>query len=613
MPNSNIAPIIDADVLIVGSGLAGLMLALRLQSAGKGLSGLKVVLVSKAGLLDSNSSWAQGGVAAVTGANPFDSPEIHLADTIKSGAGLTDIDAARGIVFAGQRLIEELDRLGVDFDKNPTGGRDLALEGGHKEARVVHTKDTTGRSITQALGDKVLQAAAVNENLVVLENTCAIDLVMVDGVCCGAQFIVSEQGLNSEILVRSAYTVLATGGVGQIFERTTNPEVATADGIALAYRAGAALSDMEFVQFHPTALMLEGAPAFLISEAARGAGATLLDHKGQRFVKRFHHDGELATRDIVSRAIHSVMSENELAQVYLDMRPIGATQIRERFPNILKTCAQYGIDLLTQPIPVATAAHYMMGGIKATLSGRTSVDGLYAIGECACTGLHGANRLASNSLLEAGVMALNLGDELLGGEVYGGQINGGQINGGQVNGSGGAAFDSAEFNSDELSSSDLEVASAFADIKSVALIPTLRKDQQILLPVDLQSFRSQMYRYAGLVRSQSGLIRLLNYPGQSVPIASVSNLGVGSGSGSGSMFGYGSSSGSGLSSSAVTGLTAAHHSARNIYQVGRLIAQAAFLRKESRGSHLREDFTSADDTNFARHLGAATGTFVSTV
>lgn len=590
MPNSNIAPIIDADVLIVGSGLAGLMLALRLQSAGKGLSGLKVVLVSKAGLLDSNSSWAQGGVAAVTGANPFDSPEIHLADTIKSGAGLTDIDAARGIVFAGQRLIEELDRLGVDFDKNPQGGRDLALEGGHKEARVVHTKDTTGRSITQALGDKVLQAAATNENLVVLENTCAIDLVMVDGVCCGAQFIVSDQGLNSEILVRSAYTVLATGGVGQIFERTTNPEVATADGIALAYRAGAALSDMEFVQFHPTALMLEGAPAFLISEAARGAGATLLDHKGQRFVKRFHHDGELATRDIVSRAIHSVMSENELAQVYLDMRPIGATQIRERFPNILKTCAQYGIDLLTQPIPVAPAAHYMMGGIKATLSGRTSVDGLYAIGECACTGLHGANRLASNSLLEAGVMALNLGDELLGGEVFGGQIN---------------AADGAAFDSEELNSSDLEAAGAFADIKSVALIPTLRKDQQILLPVDLQSFRSQMYRYAGLVRSQSGLIRLLNYPGQSVPIASASRLG--------SNLGSGSNSSSGLSSSAVAGLTAAHHSARNIYQVGRLIAQAAFLRKESRGSHLREDFTSADDANFARHLGAATGTFVSTV
>jgi len=591
MPNSNIAPIIDADVLIVGSGLAGLMLALRLQSAGKGLSGLKVVLVSKAGLLDSNSSWAQGGVAAVTGANPFDSPEIHLADTIKSGAGLTDIDAARGIVFAGQRLIEELDRLGVDFDKNPSGGRDLALEGGHKEARVVHTKDTTGRSITQALGDKVLQAATTNENLVVLENTCAIDLVMVDGVCCGAQFIVSDQGLNSEILVRSAYTVLATGGVGQIFERTTNPEVATADGIALAYRAGAALSDMEFVQFHPTALMLEGAPAFLISEAARGAGATLLDHKGQRFVKRFHHDGELATRDIVSRAIHSVMSENELAQVYLDMRPIGGAQIRERFPNILKTCAQYGIDLLTQPIPVAPAAHYMMGGIKATLSGRTSVDGLYAIGECACTGLHGANRLASNSLLEAGVMALNLGDELLGGEVFGGQVFGGKI----------SATDGAAFDSDELNSSDLEAAGAFADIKSVALIPTLRKDQQILLPVDLQSFRSQMYRYAGLVRSQSGLIRLLNYPGQSVPIAFASSLGSGS------------HSGSGLSSSAVAGLTAAHHSARNIYQVGRLIAQAAFLRKESRGSHLREDFTSADDANFARHLGAATGVFVSTV
>lgn len=533
MTNSNIAPIIDADVLIIGSGLAGLMLALRLQSAGTGLSGLKVVLVSKAGLLDSNSSWAQGGVAAVTGANPFDSPEIHLADTIKSGAGLTDVDAASNIVFAGQRLIEELDRLGVNFDKNPSGGRDLALEGGHKQARIVHTKDTTGRSITHALSDKVLQAAAASDNLVVLENTCAIDLVMVDGICCGAQFIVSGQEQTTEILVRSAFTVLATGGVGQIFERTTNPAVATADGIALAYRAGAALSDMEFVQFHPTALMLPNAPAFLISEAARGAGATLLDHKGQRFVKRFHHDGELATRDIVARAIHSVMSENDLEQVYLDMRPIGAAAIRERFPHILETCAQYGIDVLTQPIPVAPAAHYMMGGIKATVSGRTSVDGLYAIGECACTGLHGANRLASNSLLEAGVMALNLGDELLGGQVFGGRIL-------------------PEQNS--------------------SLMPTLRDNQQILLPVDLQKFRSQMYRYAGLVRSQAGLIRLLNFPGQSVPVAS---------------------------------LTAEHHSARNIYQVGRLIAQAAYMRKESRGAHLREDFTSADDANFARHLGAA--------
>ncbi|CAN5427133.1 L-aspartate oxidase [soil metagenome] len=571
--NTGSAKVIDADVLIIGSGLAGLMLALRLQPEVRaaGSPELKVVLVSKAGLLDSNSSWAQGGVAAVTGANPFDSPEIHLADTIKSGAGLTDINAARGIVFAGQRLIDELDRLGVDFDKNPTGGRDLALEGGHKQARVVHTKDTTGRSITHALGEKVMQATSANKNLVVLENTCAIDLLMDNGVCHGAHFITEGQPATSNagagvgadagagagqalqpahIFVRASRTVLATGGVGQIFERTTNPDVATADGIALAYRAGAALSDMEFVQFHPTALRLDGAPAFLISEAARGAGATLLDHKGQRFVKRFHHDGELATRDVVSRAIHAVMSENNLAQVYLDMRPIGAEKIRERFPNILATCAQYGIDILTQPIPVAPAAHYMMGGIKSTVSGRTSVDGLYAIGECACTGLHGANRLASNSLLEAGVMALNLADEL--------------------------CDELSQKLADELLDQN-PVRDSFALAPVVDFASSVGSAAQILLPADLQAFRSQMYCYAGLVRSQSGLIRLLNFPGQSVPIGDGQTTNI---------------------------LTADQYSARNIYQVGRLIAQAAFMRKESRGAHLREDYTSADDANFARHLGA---------
>ncbi len=501
MNNNCTAPVINTDVLIVGSGIAGLMLALRLQS-----SDLKVVLVSKAGLFDSNSSWAQGGVAAVTGANPFDSPEIHLIDTIKAGAGLTNADAARSIIFNGHRLIAELDRLGVAFEKNPVGAYDLALEGGHKQARVVHNKDTTGRSITEALSAKLLAAAKENKNLIVLENTIAINLRTTGDVCCGAELLKD----GSKIIVHSAHTVLATGGVGQVYERTTNPLVATADGIALAYRIGAILSDMEFVQFHPTALRLDHAPAFLISEAVRGAGATLLDHRGQRFVKRFHQDGELATRDIVARAIHSVMSENDLPQVDLDMRPIGAAQIERRFPHILKTCGHYGIDILTQPIPVAPAAHYMMGGIKADVAGRTSVTGLYAIGECACTGLHGANRLASNSLLEAGVMALNLGDQLLA-----------------------------------------------SDCKSVRSNVNQKRNEQVLLPADLPIFRAQMYRHAGLVRSQSGLNMLLKAPSKTVSESQ---------------------------------MTTEQYSHRNIFQVGLLIAQAALLRTESRGSHLREDY-----------------------
>jgi L-aspartate oxidase len=317
--------------------------------------------------------------------------------------------------------------------------------------------------------------------------------------------------------------VLATGGLGQVFERTTNPLVATGDGIALAYRAGARLADMEFVQFHPTALRQDNAPAFLISEAVRGAGATLLDHKGRRFVKRFHHDGELATRDIVSRAIHTVMTEHDLKQVYLDMRPIGAEEIQDRFPNIVDTCSRYGIDVIKEPIPVAPAAHYMMGGIKTTIDGRTSVAGLYAIGECACTGLHGANRLASNSLLEAGVMALNLGDHL---------------------------------------------TKNFANAPAQEHVTD--QDQSFLLPADLQNFRAQMYRHAGMVRSESGLNMLLNSPSHQLPIGG--------------------------------NLSAEQYSARNIFQVGLLIARAALLRRESRGSHLREDYTFTDEANFAGHL-----------
>jgi len=529
--------VFDADVLIIGSGLAGLLLALRLESPDR-----RVILVSKGELGQSNSSWAQGGVAAVTGANPFDSPEIHLADTISSGAGLTDVDAAREIVFGGGRLIAEFDRLGVPFDKNPGGQFDLALEGGHKQARVLHRKDTTGRSITDTLSEKVRQLAA-QDRITLLEHGYATDLVMVDGVCVGAKILTNDSRLH----VRAGHTVLATGGLGQVFERTTNPTIATGDGIAIAYRAGAELADMEFVQFHPTALRLDNAPAFLISEAARGAGATLLDHKGKRFVTRFHQDGELATRDIVSRAIHSVMLENDLQQVYLDLRPIGVDVVAERFPNIVKTCAQYGIDVFKEPVPIAPAAHYMMGGIKATVSGQTSVPGLYAIGECACTGLHGANRLASNSLLEAGVMALNLADLLLG--------------------------DTACFLPPTKEAQDFNDA----------------KDERILLPHDLQAFRRQMYRYAGLVRSQAGLKMLLDSPAIAVEQSIDLDLDLVPGS------------------DLNIELTVEQYSARNIYQVGMIIARAALLRKESRGAHLRDDYLQSDGVNFARHLKFSKG------
>ena len=320
------------------------------------------------------------------------------------------------------------------------------------------------------------------------------------------------------------HTVLATGGVGQLYQRTTNPAVATGDGIALAYRAGAKLADMEFVQFHPTALCKDGAPPFLISEAVRGAGAILVDHRGRRFVKRIHQDGELATRDIVARAIHTVMHDHGLSSVNLDLRPIGSEQIAAKFPTILKRCAEYGIDILKEPIPIAPAAHYFMGGIDADVDGNTSLPGLYAIGECACTGLHGANRLASNSLLEAGVTALRLADCL-------------------------------------LSPRYPLATSRHAALSCDAVTP-------YTVPDDLAHFRSQMYRHAGLVRSESGLAILLSQ----------------------------------LQRRVNCGTAPQDARTRNMLEVGRLIAQAALLRRESRGGHFREDYPTTDSVLFGRRL-----------
>jgi L-aspartate oxidase len=519
---STSAKIFDTDVLIIGSGLAGLLLALKLVAT----TDLSLVLISKGGLLDSNSSYAQGGVAAVTHANPLDSPDSHLIDTLKSGAGLTDELAAGGIIFSGARLISELAIFGVEFDRNTQGLLETALEGGHSQARVLHNKDATGRAVTTILTGKLKQLALTRPNIQLLEHTYVNDLLLSDGACIGAKLT----GFRGEQCVLAPYTVLATGGAGQIFSRTTNPAVATGDGVALAYRAGATLTDMEFVQFHPTALRKDNAPPFLISEAVRGAGATLIDRNGRRFLQRFHQDGELATRDIVSRAIHAVMREYEDSEVFLDLRPIGAATIKERFPNIIQTCGTYGVDVLSQPIPVAPAAHYMMGGVAADLNGRTSVPGLYAIGETACIGLHGANRLASNSLLEAGVMALNAANAI--------------------------ARENRHLN---------------YSARRSAFLSAIRP-QKLLLPSSLESFRTLMYRHAGIVRSNLGLSMILQ---ESDAIES-------------------------------DVISPENCSARNIYQVGKLIALAALARRESRGAHLREDYPQVDSRNYTRHFSIST-------
>jgi len=407
--------LIETDVLIIGSGFAGLLAAIKLFEAGA-----HIVLASKTYLPESTTNYAQGGIAAATDKGSLAAIQLHLEDTLKAGAGLIDERAAQEIIAGGWQLIEILKEYGVAFDHLANGAFALAREGGHSTARVYHYQDTTGKSISHGLINKLkaLQRAAKDRTkLQIHENKLVYSLFMSNGVCWGAKFISNEpneSGSSEEkeiTTVLAKHTILATGGIGQVYSRTTNPTVATGDGIALAYQVGAELIDMEFVQFHPTALHLgseAGKPAFLISEAVRGAGAILLDHNDDRFMQRFHPSGELATRDIVARAIYQVMQETKQKCVFLDLRPIGKEALEKKFPNILHKLKDYGIDALKQSVPVSPAAHYFMGGIKADCSGRTSIPFLYAIGECACTGLHGANRLASNSLLEAGVMAMKV-------------------------------------------------------------------------------------------------------------------------------------------------------------------------------------------------------------
>jgi L-aspartate oxidase len=388
----------DYDVLIIGSGAAGLYAALCLPET------WRVALITKESLEVGASDWAQGGIAAAI--DPQDSPQLHLQDTLKAGVGLCESEAVEFLVKNAGVAIANLVDMGVAFDR--TDARlALTLEAAHSRPRVLHAADTTGRAIVHTLREKVLQ----RPNIDVIARALALQLWLdpVTGKCCGASIL---QGQRIEWIAAKA-VILATGGGGQVFSQTTNPNVSTGDGVALAWRAGAVLRDLEFVQFHPTALTKEGAPRFLISEAVRGEGAHLIDSQGERFAFQYHPDGELAPRDIVSRAIFNHLQKTGEDRVYLDLRPIPVDRIRHRFPNIIRVCQKWGIDVFSEPIPVAPAAHYWMGGIAVDTQNRTSIEGLYAIGEVASTGVHGANRLASNSLLECLVYAAQLGQMVL--------------------------------------------------------------------------------------------------------------------------------------------------------------------------------------------------------
>ncbi|AYB40396.1 L-aspartate oxidase [Brevibacillus laterosporus] len=375
------------DVIVVGCGIAGLYTALEASKKAK------VVLISKKGLQDSNTRWAQGGIAAVTAQN--DSPALHRQDTMLAGAGICTYEAVDVLVHEGPQRLQELITYGTQFDKNSNGEYELTREGAHSQRRILHAQgDATGAEIVRALAKKVAETT----NITLLEEHFAVDILTHQGECVG---VVALKPDGEMFVIRSHATILATGGAGQLYRYTTNPEIATADGIAMAYRAGAEVKDMEFIQFHPTALCYPDAPRFLISEAVRGEGAYLRNISGERFMDKYHPQQELAPRDIVAQAIVSEMEKTKSTFVYLDITHESEELIKHRFPTIYDFCLAYGLDMVADWIPVAPACHYMMGGVKTDLYGETNVPRLFACGEVSCTGVHGANRLASNSLSEA--------------------------------------------------------------------------------------------------------------------------------------------------------------------------------------------------------------------
>lgn len=517
-----------ADFLIIGSGIAALRAAAELAGSGD------VAILTKAEPEEGNTGYAQGGIAAAVG--PDDSPERHAADTIAAGDGLCDEHTVRVLAGEGPRYVSELIAWGARFDRDEQGRVELAREGAHSVRRVLHARDATGREIGRTLWERVASAAAVR----VLDHALAFDLIVEDGRCRGARFV---DPAGAAGLALAEATLVATGGAGQVFRETTNPPVATGDGIAMAYRAGARVADLEFVQFHPTALNVEGAPRFLLSEALRGEGARLINQSGEAFMARYDPAAELAPRDRVARGI-STEAERTGGPIFLTLADLPADYVHRRFPLISAACRRAGFDLALDRIPVGPAVHYVMGGVETDHGGRTSIPGLFAAGEVACTGVHGANRLASNSLLEGLVFGARAGHAM------------------------------ARWRKDaewpRSTTKTFDVRRSTFDGRAPRATCDVR--------IDAADLRDLMWRNVGLFRDGQRLA------------AAVSRL---------------EEEWRAAAPALDDGLVEDRESLRaaSILTVGRLMARAALRREESRGAHYRLDFPSRDDVAWKRHVG----------
>lgn len=520
--------------IIVGSGIAGLYAALKIEQQAKLPDGIMLITKSKLG--ESNSKYAQGGMVAVLKENKCDSTESHISDTIKAGAGLSEFNTVKFISENSDKVVKDLLNFGVEFDRDKDGNLCFTKEAAHSVRRILHSGgDATGKMIEKSLVEQVQN----NNNIDVYEEGTVVELLInSNGECRGV--LVFNNMTGEYETVYSPAVILATGGIGQLYKYTTNPEGATGDGLAIAYRAGAVMQDMEFVQFHPTALAFDDdVNRFLISEAVRGEGAKLVDADGMEFMAKYDERKELAPRDIVTRANYNEMMKNHLANVYLNASCIDKAKLAERFPTISKKCLEHGIDISKDFIPVAPAAHYFMGGIRTDVEGRTSINGLFAIGEVSSTGLHGGNRLASNSLLECVV----------------------------------CAYEVADF----LKTQKLDAPKSIdANIKSI--IDQYSEEDEDVEPIDTDVFKAElkdiMWNYCGILRDEKSLMTALEKLDElksKFPRTRKCQ-------------------------------TKAEYEFKNMLTVARMIVVSALGRKESRGAHYRLDYLKTSEECTHSHI-----------